>query len=121
MSIRNLAITLLCSLAILLALALPSSATSPDSPHRRDHVNHNRMIKIRRAFPPVPRQHQVGANGAAAGPPADSPSSPIPSSTSSSPAPSDASQPSSASLSLQTSSSLALSASSPAVSFFRFT
>ena len=113
---RNLAITLLFSLAILLALAPPSSA-NPDGLHRRDHVNLNRMLRIRAPFPPVPRQNPPadhgGAVGGAANPSTDGVSS---SSTSSTPVPAPL-QPSSASPASQPSSSLALS-SSPAVSHF---
>jgi hypothetical protein len=121
MSIRNLAITLFCSLALLLALTRPSSASavSPDSPHRRDHVNLNRMIKIR--VPSIPRQHapanQAGAVGPAANPSTDGLSSPVPSSTPVS-ASSDTSQPSPTSPLLQPSPSLTPSVSSPAVSCF---
>ena len=123
MSIRNLAITLICFLAVLLALTRPSSANalSPDSPHRRDHVNLNRMMKIR--VPSIPRQHppddQGAANGVAASPTTNALSSPVVSSTPI-PASSDTSQPSSASLSPQPSSSPALSVSSPAVRYFPF-
>jgi hypothetical protein len=93
---RNLAITLLFSLVILLILAHPSSANadSPDVPHRRDHVNLNRMIKRRAPHPLLPRQltpggqtnngrpqAQAGAVGAAADPTTDSLSSAVPSST----------------------------------------
>ena len=86
----KLAITLLFSLVVLLALAPPSSANaiSPDVPHRRDHVNLNRMIK-KRAHPLLHREPaaiqlptlQGGAVGAAADPTTDAPSSPVPSST----------------------------------------
>ena len=89
---RNLAITLLLSLVILLALAPPSSANdvSPNVPHRRDHVNLNRMIKKRTPLDLLPRQRpaaadrpqaQAGAVGAAADPSTDGVSSPVPSST----------------------------------------
>jgi hypothetical protein len=114
---RNLAITLFFFLAILLALARPSSAI-PDTPHRRDHVNLNRMIKIRAPFPPVARQRPNPSGPA--GPSSDGPSSLAPSSTSVS-APLDTLQPSSAPLSLQPSSSPVSSASGSAVSRFPFT
>jgi hypothetical protein len=118
---RNLAITLLFSLAILLALAPPSSA-NPDSLHRRDHVNLNRMLKIRAPFPPVPRQNppdgHAGAVGGAANPTTDGLSSSSPSSTPVAAAPS---QPSSASPAPQPTSSLPSPVSSPAVSCFPFT
>jgi hypothetical protein len=84
---RNLAITLLFSLVILLTLAPSSSANpvSPDVPQRRDHVNLNRMIKRRAPNALLPRQGhavpQVGAVGAAADPSTGGPSSPVPSST----------------------------------------
>ncbi|SRR6266436_1508767 len=84
---RNLAITLLLSLLILLALARPSSANavSPDAPHRRDHANLNRMIKRRAPYTLIPRQRipqpQAGAVGAAADPSTDGLSSSAPSST----------------------------------------
>lgn len=88
---RNLAITLLFSLVILLALAPPSSANdvSPNVPHRRDHVNLNRIIKKRTPLDLLPRQRpaadrpqaQAGAVGAAADPSTDGVSSPVPSST----------------------------------------
>jgi hypothetical protein len=119
---RKLAITLLFSLALLLAFARPSSANaiSPDSPSRRDHHNLNRMIKRRVAAPPVARQitgnNPGGAIGAGANPPEDKSSS-TPSSTPSSPSP--AAQPSS----LVTSASGLLSSSvalSSAVSHFPF-
>lgn len=97
---RKLVITLLFSLALLLAFARPSSANaiSPDSPSRRDHHHLNRMIKRRVATPPVAREisgnDPGGAIGAGANPPEDSSSPSTPSSTSSSPSPSVA-QPSS--------------------------
>ena len=122
---RKLAITFLFSLALLLALARPSSANaiSPDSPSRRDHHNLHRMIKRRVATPPVARQ-QLGGNdpggaiGAGANPPEDS-SSATPSSTPSSPSPS-AAQPSSV-VASATSLSPSSVASSSAVSHFPFT
>ena len=121
---HKLAITLLFSLAILLALAVPSSANgiSPDSPRRRDHVNLNRMIRIRAAAPLVARQQAASASpsnnliSASVNTPTQSSSLPTPSSTSSSPTPSDTS--SSAAPSVEPSSSLALSTSSSAVSRF---
>jgi len=119
---RKLAITLLFSLALLLALARPSSANalSPDSPSRRDHHNIHRMIKRRVANPDVARQlPSDGAIGAGANPPADSSSPSTPSSTPSSPSPSADQQPSSAAPS--SSSSPSAVASSSAVSHFPFT
>jgi hypothetical protein len=85
---RNIAITLLFSLVILLALAPPSFA-NPVAPDRRDHVNLNRMIKRRAPLALLPRQRvlpspQGGAVGAAGDPPTDSPS-PVASSTAAAP------------------------------------
>jgi|SRR5712671_390177 len=111
---RKLAVTFLFSLALLLVLAAPSSANfvSPDSAHRRDHVNLNRMVKIRAVAPGVARQ--LGKNpvviNAADKPSADSASSTTSSATSSAPASSDAQQASSAPNLPQTSSQPASSA-----------
>lgn len=129
----NLAITLLFSLVILLALAPPSSANapSPDVPHRRDHVNLNRMIKRRVPHALFPRQHtgdqtgdnrpqaQAGAVGAAADPSTGAVSSPVPSSTPAASA-SSAAQASETSQSPQPTSSPVSSAVSSAVSYLPF-
>jgi hypothetical protein len=127
-----LAITLFSSLLVLLALAPPSSANvvSPDAPHRRDHVNLNRMIKRRVPDSLIPRQQsspdipkvQAGAVGAAADPSAAAISSAAPSSASSAPASaaSATSQAQSASQSPQAASSPVSSVSSSAVSCFLF-
>jgi hypothetical protein len=129
----NIAITLLFSLVILLALAPPSSANavSPDVPHRRDHVNLNRMIKRRAPHALLPRQHngdqptadhpqaQAGAVGAAADPSAAAASSAVPSSAPAASAAS-ATQASEASQSAQPTSSPVPSVSSSAVRCFPF-
>src|SRR6267154_225817 len=129
----NIAITLLFSLVILLALAPPSSANavSPDVPHRRDHVNLNRMIKRRAPDALLPRQRtanqpandrpqaQAGAVGAAADPSTGGASSAVPSSTPAASATS-ASQAPDASQSLQPTSSPVSSVLSSAVSCFFF-
>ena len=99
---RKLAITLLFSLALLLALAGPSSANA--SPHRRDHFDLNRMIKKRAAAPSVDTSTPT----------------PTPSTAPSSPSPSVAPQPSVAVSSAQPSPSPATSASVPPVSWFPF-
>ena len=124
----NLAITLLFSLVVLLALAPPSSANavSPDVPHRRDHVNLNRMIK-KRAHPLLHRELaaaqlpplQSGAVGAAADPSTDAASSPVPSSTPIVAAPSTTQAPE-ASQSPQPIPSVVPSVLSSAVSCFHF-
>lgn len=130
---RNIAITLLFSLVILLALAPSSSANvvSPDVPHRRDHVNLNRMIKRRAPHPLLPRQPaaaqpaddrplaQAGAVGAGADPSTGGVSSAIPSSTPAASATS-ATQAPETSQSPQPSSSPVSSVSSSAVSCFPF-
>jgi hypothetical protein len=129
----NIAITLLFSLLILLALAPPSSANavSPDVPHRRDHVNLNRMIKRRAPHALLPRQPasdpsgdkdpqaQAGAVGAAADPSTGALSSPVPSSTPAASAAS-ATQASETSQSPQPTSAPVSSAASSAVSCFPF-
>jgi hypothetical protein len=128
---RNLAITLLFSLVVLLALAPPSSANavSPDVPHRRDHVNHNRMIKRRAPHALLPRQRaagqpaadrpqaQAGAVGAAADP-STGVSSPVASSTPAVSAPSASQAPETSQS--QPISSPVSSALSSAVSCFPF-
>jgi hypothetical protein len=91
---RKLAITLLFSLALLLALAGPSSANA--SPHRRDHLDLNRMIKKRAVAPSVDTAN------------------PTPSTTPSSPSPSVAPQPAAPVTSAQPSPSAATSAPGPA-------
>jgi hypothetical protein len=123
---RNLAITFLFSLALLLALAGSSSATalSPDSPRRRDHLNLNRMIKIRAPAPPVARQHasnNPAVNAAGANAAEDSSTPSTPSSTPSSPSASNTPQASSAAPASQSVASPSSSVSDPAVSHFPFT
>jgi hypothetical protein len=117
---RNLAITFLFSLALLLALAGSSSATalSPDSPRRRDHLNLNRMIKIRAPAPPVARQHasnNPAVNAAGANAAEDSSTPSTPSSTPSSPSASNTPQASSAAPASQSVASPSSSVSDPAV------
>lgn len=121
---RNIVITLLFSLVILLALAPPSSANpvAPDVPYRRDHVNLNRMIKRRAPYALLPRQHdiavpQVGAVGAGADPSPNSPSSAVPSSTPAAPSATPAQE---TSQSAQPISSVVPSVLSSAVSFSPF-
>jgi len=115
---RNLAITLLFSLLVLLALAPPSSANglSPDVLHRRDHANLNRMIKKRAPYALIPRQGprpQTGAVGAAADPSTNVISSSAPSSTPVASAPSGTSQTPATPLSIQSPVSPVLSSATP--------
>ncbi|KAH9969092.1 hypothetical protein BC827DRAFT_1167669 [Russula dissimulans] len=102
---RKLTVTFLFSLAVLLVLTAPSSANlvSPDAVHRRDHVNLNRMIKIRAVAPGVARQLDpaVNAGDKAA---ADSASPTTPSTTSDAPTSQDAQRSSSPPSSPQSSS-----------------
>src|SRR6266849_1915613 len=119
---RNIAITLLFSLVILLALAPQSSANavSPDLPYRRDHVNLNRMIKRRAPHALLPRQRppaNAGAACAAADPSTNGVSSLVASST---PAAPSASQTPGPSQSPQPISSPVSSVLSSAVSCFPF-
>jgi hypothetical protein len=120
----KLAITFLFSLALLLALATPSSANvmSPESPRRRDHPNLNRMIKMRAAALPVARQDKgSGVVGVGANPLQASSTPSTPSSTPASPSTSNTPQSSSAALPSQSTSSPLSSVSSPVVSCFLFT
>ena len=123
----NLAITLLLSLVILLALAPPSSANAL-SPEVRDHVNLNRMIKRRAPHALLPRQvtpanrpqAQGGAVGAAADPSSGGPSSSASSSTSAASASSSSQAPeSSKPISLPVSSALSSAVSSFFWRYFR--
>ena len=118
---RKLAITLLFSLALLLALARPSSANaiSPDSPSRRDHHNLHRMIKRRVSNPAVARQLPSVVIGGTANPPQDTSSPSTPSNTPSTPSPSADQQ--SSFVAPSSSSSPPAVASSSAVSHFQFT
>ena len=120
----KLAITFLFSLAVLLALASPSSANamSPESPSRRDHSNLNRMIKMRAAALPVARQANTAVGvGAGTNPPEETSTPSTPSSTPASPSTSNTPQSSSAAPLSQSISSSVSSESSPAVSRFLFT
>ena len=65
---RKLALTLFCSLALVLALSSVAQADVPAHNVARDHVLLNRMIKKR--APQLPDIAFEGTNGAAAPPPA---------------------------------------------------